>query len=85
MPKGREARLLSAAPSHAERSGAEAMTDILSHIRNAASACTETYEVAMTINEARQLVAMIDGQQKRITELEAQLAETNPSTEENAA
>lgn len=36
------------------------MSDILSHIRNAARACTDTYEVVMTTSEARQIVALID-------------------------
>lgn len=45
------------------------MSDILTHLRNAARACTDTYEVAMTTKEARQLVALIDGQAADIKRL----------------
>ncbi len=48
------------------------MTDILTHLRNAARACTETYEVALSINEVRQIVKMVDGQ---AAEIERHLAD----------
>lgn len=36
------------------------MTPLLTHLRNAARACTTGYEISLSINEVRQIVAMLD-------------------------